>query len=127
MAKLWAKVNGTWASLGAQSKDDVGLGNVENFTHTNSATDGSSSKYATGAAVKQAYDLANQTNGSKIGLGTTQSGPWIIMVDTYGDVSPQGSNFLFESFPSGGSHVITGVEDKGQYPHYYRICYRKIL
>lgn len=124
MAKLWAKVNGTWVSLGAQSKADVGLGNVENFTFTNSATDGSSSKYATGAAVKAAYDLANQTNGSKIGLGTTQAGPWKpIDEGGYTATAWRVLNF-FKTFPGGGSYVITGVDTN--YPN-CRVRYRRIM
>ena len=56
MAKLWAKLNDIWVLLGAQSKDDVGLGNVENFPATDDFNDGSSSKYATAAALKALKD-----------------------------------------------------------------------
>lgn len=69
--KIWRKLNGQWVKTTPDvSKGDVGLGNVENFTHTNSATDGSSSKYATGAAVKQAYDHASTAN---VYIGTSRT------------------------------------------------------
>lgn len=41
------------------SKSDVGLSNVQNWTATSATNDSSTSKYATAAGVKAAYDKAN--------------------------------------------------------------------
>ena len=60
MAKLWAKINDIWVLLGAQSKDDVGLNNVQNFSVTDDFNDDSSSKYVTGKAVKDLKDYADR-------------------------------------------------------------------
>ena len=41
------------------TKADVGLSNVQNWPATSSVSDNSASRYATAAAVKKSYDLAN--------------------------------------------------------------------
>lgn len=114
--KIWRKLNGQWVKTTPDvSKDDVGLGNVENFTHTNSATDGSSSKYATGAAVKQAYDRGSEALslvGGKTRLGKEQ------VINEKGSVVE-----MLYKVPAGC--VVTRAR-RGEYSTFSKVYYRKI-
>lgn len=63
-----------YCGLNKPNNSDVGLSNINNWVSTNSATEGSSSKYATGAAVKQAYDHAQKAINDAANLYAKKAG-----------------------------------------------------
>lgn len=60
----YALIDGTYDDLRAKAttKDDVGLGRVDNFYSSNAINDPSTTRFATAYAVKTAYDLAAAAN-----------------------------------------------------------------
>lgn len=57
-SSVWTDWFALYTTRNKPNNSDVGLGNVHNYVITHSATEGSSTKYASGAAVKAAYDKA---------------------------------------------------------------------
>jgi len=116
-----ANATGTLSGTKVQSSTTARRGTVQLYSGVNST---SQALAATASAVKAAYDLANHTNGSKIGLGHTQAGPWkSITSGNYTDTDTRLFAF-FNSFPGGGSYVITGIENNYSDS---RVRYRRIL